>query len=123
MKNTFFGALALALAFAVPGANATVIYDNFTSSELEIGQTNFGFSAVFRSDIDQTITAIDALLRVNDPGRLAFHVFSLGPLSGPPVANLSPALTTVACCDCDHPAKWAGNAPLYLTRTSTLWAS
>ena len=119
MKNTFVGVLAL--AFAVPGANAAVIYDNFASTQLEIGQTNYGFSAIFRSDIDQTITAIDALLRINDPGRLAFHVFSLGPSSGPPVANLSPVLTTVQYFDQDTAMAYRNSGPILFGLLAGQW--
>ncbi len=93
IKNTYLALLAILLSPMV--AHADIIFDNFTLAATTFDTVaDFSFSAIFRSDTNQTVSQIGALLNLSVDANLAFHIFSLGATSGPPVADQAPAFTT-----------------------------
>jgi hypothetical protein len=85
MKQWFVGA-SLAFALSAGGAEAGVVFDNFTSSAYQATVSDQTYTAVFRSDVTQTVNQIGARISTPDDLELKFLIFDLGdgvdPLSG-----------------------------------------
>lgn len=78
MKSKIAAAFAALSTLAAAGAaQAAVIYDNFTRSEYHANISNYGYTAVFQSNIDQTINQIGSRLRGGESD-VKFVVIDLG---------------------------------------------
>lgn len=78
MKSKIAAAFAALSTLAAAGAaQAALIYDNFTRSEYHANISNYGYTAVFQSNIDQTINQIGSRLRGGESD-VKFVVIDLG---------------------------------------------
>lgn len=78
MKLKIAAAFAALSMLSVAGAaQAGVIYDNFTSEDASVDIGGHGYTAVFQSDIDQTINQIGARLRGGEAD-VKFVIIDLG---------------------------------------------
>lgn len=78
MKLKIAAAFAAFSMLSVGGAaEAAVIYDNFTRSEYHAQISNYGYTAVFQSNIDQTINQIGSRLRGGESD-VKFVIIDLG---------------------------------------------
>ncbi len=76
-------ATAIVLTAAIVGAssaNAAIVYDNFdtTVGQNFTGISDYSYTAVFKSNINQTITGIGALISVPSAGDFKFVIFDVG---------------------------------------------
>ncbi|WP_296595180.1 hypothetical protein [Phenylobacterium sp.] len=85
MKLKIAAAFA-ALSMMSGAAQASVIYDNYTSDDATVDIVGHGYTAVFQSNIDQTISQIGARLSGGE-GDVKFVILDLGDNTSPASAG------------------------------------
>ena len=82
--RTAIAAFSLAAAALFPSiGNATVVYDNYTSSMSYVGINGYTYGTVFRVNDALTINRISARISAQTAGDLKFMIFDLGTNGAP----------------------------------------
>ena len=76
-KSVFSATFGLVLMQGA-GVQAATIFDNFTTNQFTVSITDYSYTAVFRSDISQTIEGIGAHVSAPRDGTMKFVLFDLG---------------------------------------------